>query len=239
MTDYLILRFDAPMMSFGGVLVDRHGPTRDFPGASMLVGLIGNALGFERREFERLDRLQTRVRYAVRCDREGERFVDYHTVDLGQDFMLEGWTRRGIPESRAGGGAGEGTHIRLRHYLAGAVYTVALTLDPADETPTLDEVASALASPERPLFLGRKCCLPATPILAGRIEAASPYDAVRRAEPTDDQKRLWWAATDGGPDAGELLYVSDTRDWSNDVPVGRRAIRHHRLETQEDRHGER
>jgi len=36
--DVILLRFDAPLMSFGGVLVDEHGVTRQFPGASMLTG---------------------------------------------------------------------------------------------------------------------------------------------------------------------------------------------------------
>jgi CRISPR system Cascade subunit CasD len=231
MADFLILRFDAPMMSFGGVLVDRHGVTLEFPAASMLTGLIANALGYEHKEFDRLDRLQARLRFAVRCDRAGEPLVDYHTVDLGQDFMLEGWTRWGAPESRAGGGAGEGTHIRLRHYVADAVYTIALALDPADEPPTLDDVARAIAAPERPLFLGRKCCLPAAPLVAGRIDAPSARDAAVKAGPLEGERgdrlaHLWWAEADGDSGKGERLFVSDRRDWANGIHVGRRVLRH-------------
>jgi CRISPR-associated Cas5-like protein len=33
--DFLLLRFDAPLMSFGGVMVDQYGPTDRFPGQSM------------------------------------------------------------------------------------------------------------------------------------------------------------------------------------------------------------
>ena len=42
----LILRFDAPMVSFGGVTVDQHGFTDSYPGQAMLTGLIANALGW-------------------------------------------------------------------------------------------------------------------------------------------------------------------------------------------------
>ena len=41
MIEVLLLRFDAPLMSFGGPIVDQRGVTRDFPAASMLAGLIG------------------------------------------------------------------------------------------------------------------------------------------------------------------------------------------------------
>lgn len=40
----LILRFEAPLMAFGGVAVDERLPTSRFPGLSMVCGMIGNAL---------------------------------------------------------------------------------------------------------------------------------------------------------------------------------------------------
>ena len=49
MRDALILRFDAPLMSFGGPMVDHNGVVQDFPPTSLLTGLIGNALGYEHR----------------------------------------------------------------------------------------------------------------------------------------------------------------------------------------------
>jgi len=42
----LVLRLDAPMMSFGGVMVDQHGVIDRFPGVALLTGLIANALGW-------------------------------------------------------------------------------------------------------------------------------------------------------------------------------------------------
>src|SRR5690625_6149014 len=80
------------------------------------------------------------------------------------------WTTLGWLDKRKGGSASKGTHIRLRDYRADSIHTVALTLQPADKNPTLDELQKALEYPERPLFIGRKTCLPATPIFLGRIE---------------------------------------------------------------------
>ena len=170
--DVLLLRFDAPMVSFGGARVDTNGVQQVIPGRAMLTGLLGNALGWEHREADRLGALQARLRYAVRQDHAGDAMIDYHTVDMGQPFMLEGWTTRGAPESRAGGESRTGTLIRLQHYRVDAEYSIALTVV-GDGTPTVDELARALERPERPLFIGRKCCLPASPILRGRVRAAS------------------------------------------------------------------
>lgn len=243
MLDVLLLRFDAPLVSFGGVVVDRHGVSFEFPARSLLTGLLANALGLDHRQAELLERLQRRLRHAARCDLPGEAIVDYQTVDLGQSFMLEGWTTRGAPESREGGTASKGTHFRYRHYLADAVYTLALTLEPAAESPTLDDCARALEEPERPLFLGRKCCLPAAPLLLGRRQAASLRAALEseprsRRDLSKEPLRAWWPAEEEPPDPGQArqLPVCDERDWHNQVHVGRRFQWEGRLEVPEVAH---
>jgi len=168
----LILRFDAPLISFGAPMIDQNGVVQAFPGLSMLVGLIGNALGWDHRDAEKLDALQDRIRYAARVDRLGEALVDYQTVDLGQPWMdpkKAGWTTWGHIAERDGAHS-TGTHIRYRHYRADSLVTVAVAL--VDETdPTTDEIATALRYPARTVFLGRKCCLPAAPILREIVDA--------------------------------------------------------------------
>lgn len=245
--DILILRFDAPLMSFGAPIVDNRGVSQDHPPLSMLTGLIGNALGYDHREPERLEALQRRIRYACRRDRKGERLTDFQTVDLGQDFLIDkGWTTRGAIERRAGGSARHGTHIRTRGYLADAVFTIALTLVPPEPEPTIDAVAAALDSPERPLFLGRKPCLPAAPILLERFEATSLREALENAARLDparsdeadpDLLAAWWP--DGDVEADEtdvLLSVTDQRDWTNQIHGGQRLIRHGTIRLREAEH---
>jgi len=231
--EVLLLRFDAPLMSFGGPTVDEHNVTLSFPGRSLLTGLFANSLGWTHADAEKLERLQDRIRHGVRCDREGLQTVDYQTVDLGQEFMdgtRYGWTTRGVIEGRKGGEAKEGTHIRYRHYLADAVYTVAVSLEPADEPPTLGQVAASLQEPARPLFIGRKCCLPAAPIALGlamapslreALQSASPIDRVRRTD--DGHVRAWWDRDDAQA-GGHAFPITDTRDWANQVHSGRRII---------------
>ena len=235
--DVLLLRLDGPLMSFGGIVVDERGVTEDLPTRSMLTGLLGNALGYEHRDAARLQRLQDRIHYAARRDRPGRLLVDFQTVDLGQPFLGEGWTTRGTVVSRRGGSAGTGTHIRRRHYWADAVYTVALTLEPAAEEPDLDRCGAALAQPERPLFLGRKTCLPSVPLVLGRVEAPSLWAALRRAplsaRAAEGPWAAWWPeAGEPAPPAGagQLRPLYDERDWTNQIHTGRRFLWAGRIE---------
>lgn len=250
--DVLLLRLEAPLMSFGGVAVDELRPTEELPGRSMLTGLLANALGWHHRDADRLQRLQERLVYAVRRDRRGELLEDFQTVALGQDFLQVGWTTRGAPEGR-GGASGDATHIRHRHYLADAAYTVALTLDPPGEEPTVDDLEAALRRPARPLFLGRKACLPSRPLVGhgdevDRVTAGSPLEALTRVpgwasrqdRRTRDEDapppplRVWWPGSPGGarpdgplPEAVRFdrsRPLEDDRDWHHQFHAGRRFV---------------
>jgi CRISPR system Cascade subunit CasD len=247
MLDMLVLRLDAPLVSFGGTLVDNRGFTQDFPGLSLLTGLLGNALGYEHREAEALGRLQRRLRYAVRRDRRGALLRDYQTVDLGQDFLSQdGWTTRGRTEGRAGGDASIGTHIRFRDYHADSLHTIVLTLTPASEPPDLESLERALREPERPLFIGRKCCLPAGPLLVGRLQAPTLREGLELAAPLPPERRgedgllveAWWPAEESGGQDSRALDVTDERDWHNQIHTGRRTLRHGRLRAPEGSHAE-
>lgn len=230
MREVLLLRLEAPLMSFGGPAVDNHRFTMLFPGRALLTGILANALGYCHGEFARLDALQRRVRYAVRRDREGTPLVDYQTVGLGEAHVPNaGWTTWGRIEVRGGANAQE-THIRYRHYLADAVYTVALALTPADEAPTLDEVEHALHEPARPLYIGRKCCIPTSRLLLGRSAATTLALAVQRAAVLKCRRRdsnllAWWPDTDSEPPGQQILAVTDDLDWANQIHVGRRFMR--------------
>lgn len=228
-----VLRLDAPLISFGAPAVDQRNVVQAYPALSMLTGLLGNALGWDHREADRFDALQERVRYASRIDRRGEAVQDYQTVDLGTPWMLPenaGWTTRGRIAGR-GGSSSVGTHIRLRDYRADSVHTVALTLQ-GEAAPSLDEIVEALRSPARPLFIGRKCCLPAAPILHEVVEGASLLQVLatvprsRRAE-KGPLPAYWWDGDDGTAASGpsHVLPTTDERNWANRVHVGRRLMR--------------
>lgn len=238
-TQVLLLRFDAPLMSFGGVVVDGHNGTDAYPYRGMLVGLVANALGLERTDAAAHEALQARLHYAARIDRPGTLLVDFQTVDFSARGTMSdttAWTTRGALEPRKGGGAGDGTHIRERHYWAGAVLTVALALTSPEVSPTPGELGAALRVPARPLFLGRKCCIPSVPIWLGEIEAPSlrhalestPRLAVRPAGSASETPRglpAVWPRDEGFDESRErLLLRAEDRDWENAIHVGRRAL---------------
>ena len=247
----LLLRLEAPLMSFGAPIVDRHGVIQPYPALSMLTGLLGNALGYDHAEAERLEHLQERLRYAVRQDRAGRQIQDYQTVDLSKPYMDDdrAWTTHGALEKRKGGSASTGTHIRLRDYWADAIYTVALALTDPGEAPTLEALAEAVQHPARPLFIGRKPCLPSAPLYAGQTQSDNLLSALRNAAPAlraaphgDDDSddgydtfRAWWPSTPSGGDDDDAPRgegtsedmrqpVTDRRDWKNQIHVGERWV---------------
>jgi len=225
---FSIIRFEAPMMSFGAPIVSEEGRIQPYPALSMMTGLLANAFGFERREAERHERLQESLAYAVREDVPGEKIEDYQTADLGLPHMQAkskkqsvAWTTWGHLDQR-GSGNTDTTNIRNREYWADAQYTVALHVDglPAEE------IEDALVRPERPLFIGRKPCLPGKRLFQGTVETSSPRAALRDPStiPTNEQgekidpTRIWYESDDGKP-------VTDARDWTNQVHVGERRVR--------------
>lgn len=225
--EILMLRFDAPLMSFGGVMVDQHGPTDRFPGVSLITGLFANALGWRHGDFDALQSLQTRISFAARWDREPQPLLDYHTVDLGQPKMREpGWTTRGSPEHRTGGAAARfGTHQRYRHYWANGVMTLAVTLS-TDGPPDIDDIEGAMLRPARPLFIGRKTCLPASPLLLGRFNATNLLVTLKRFplhERADSESfSACWPAEIESSEPARLVTRYERRDWRNQIHAGAR-----------------
>ena len=241
----LVLRLDAPLVSFGAPAIDQNGVVQNFPALSMLTGLIGNALGRDHRDVDKLEDLQQRLRYAARIDRRGEALLDYQTVDLGTEWMkpkTAGWTTRGVIAYRAGA-SGEATHQRYRHYRADSVHTVALSFI-VDEPPSPDEVAEALRKPARPLYIGRKCCLPAVPVLLDVVDGMSLVSVLASIPRSTraDAGRLpacWWDGDDATAAGGDsrTVPVTDERDWRNRVHVGRRFMREGHVDPPEANRG--
>lgn len=229
--EHLLLRLEAPLMSFGTTAVDHRRPVQAWPAVSMLTGLLANALGWQRSDVQALDALQARIRWAARIDRAGTALNDFQTAQLSKQD--KGWTTRGVVEERDGGpDAYKSPHLRNRDYRADASVLVALRLEPAQLPPTLQDLAAALERPVRPLFLGRKGCPPATRIGQGRVVADDAVAAVRAApglvechEP--EQAAIYFnegAAPDMALQALRIHDTSDERRFALDVHAGRQRV---------------
>ena len=229
---HLILNLEAPLMAFGGETIDNLGVIRPFPAVSMITGLLANALGWRRIERQRHQDLQDGIVVAARIDREpagGVRMTDFQTAQLAANDR--GWTTRGAPEGRAGGANTYlAPHLRYRDYYADMRVSAALRLEPEDDAPTLNELAEALQEPARPLFIGRKPCLPSEPLFGGFAEGDTALAALLSVAPADDPRdepcRLQWPRDEGvdGIEANRTHMITDQRNWVSGLHGGGRWV---------------
>ena len=161
----------------------------------------------------------------ARLDRPGTELRDFQTAKLEKADI--GWTTLGLPEGRRGGVESyRSPHIRERFYRADALVTVAMRLEPASEATDLDAVEAALDTPVRPLFIGRKSCLPSTPVKAGRIDTLNTLDALLRWPLVDTMtsgspiKVIVPVREVTAPGSPRLIRVADRRNWISGVHAG-------------------
>lgn len=154
----LALLLDGPMQSWGHSSRFERRTTALHPTRSGILGLVAAALGINKHRPDEAAQLArfaslsvTTVSLPHRDRRGGEllirRLEDYHTVT-------------GI--RRASGKVDNDATVQTyRHYLLDARFGVLL------EGPTslLEETAAGLRNPRWGVWLGRKCCLPASPVL--------------------------------------------------------------------------
>ena len=239
---WLVLRLEAPLMAFGGVAIDQIGPVRDFPAASMLTGLIGNALGLHWSDRAEHQAIQDRLIFAARRPlplfsgesygrgrrkREGVLLTDTQNAQLAKTD--KGWTTSGEPEGRAGA-TYDAPHRKTRDYHADLSVHVVLRLDQEEEPPTIDALAEAIDRPARPLFFGRKSCLPSTPMLSNGpdrwVMGNTAYEALHKV-PGEGEARAQWPMGQGpeeGKSVDRIVDLADIRNWGTGLHGGSRQV---------------
>ena len=216
-TNTIFLCLEGPLQAWGDTSKFVIRRTMDAPTKSGVLGLLCCAMGLSRQAArERLPELKD-LAMGVRVDRPGIRWWDYHTV--GADIGM----------TTAGGGlktGAQGTLITRREYLADASFLVALQGD----AKMIHDIAAAIASPKRPVFLGRKSCPPSAPVYAKPREdepwtnpdcyetldmalKAAPWHPRYKGDPMPQNGMLetileWRPASDGdcAPDDAEVWY---------------------------------
>lgn len=155
----LALLLDGPMQSWGHASRFERRTTALHPTRSGVVGLIAAALGIDKHAADELTKLDqfkvlqvTTVNLGRRNARASnlpiQRLEDYHTVTSIR---------------RASGKVDRDATVQTyRHYLLDARFGVLLQ----GPLALLEEIAAALRNPKWGVWLGRKCCLPASPVLA-------------------------------------------------------------------------
>ena len=229
--EYIILVLQAPLVAYGDEAVDQIRRTDTFPGKSMLTGLIGNALGYRRPDGGKLQNFQESVIYAARTEPlidtlNPSTVYDFHTAQLKKSDKA--WTTYGVPEGRKGGGKSyDAPELRYVDYLAECRSVVALTLM-GNANLSTDRIAMALQNPARPIYIGRKCCIPERPIYQAVVESDSPTEALYSIRPPDSatKARIQWDGDEQHHSVHktEERWVSDLKDWKNNIHTGRRLV---------------
>lgn len=156
MPHVLLLRFAAPMQSWGISSRFSIRDTAKEPSKSGVIGLLCAALGISRCEANKTDERfvkMTELKMGVRVLREGVPENDYHTAQKVAIADSEIKITKKIKIKN--------TELSKRHYLADADFLVALESDDAAFLTSLHE---ALQKPVWQLFLGRKAFVPAVPV---------------------------------------------------------------------------
>jgi CRISPR system Cascade subunit CasD len=169
-----LLRLEGPLQSWATQSKLGIRDTDREPSKSAVLGLVGAALGMQRDDDDQLAALRT-LSTAVRVDRAGSLLRDYHTAGGGS-------FRDRDPYVVDGAGDCIPSH---RYYLQDAAFTVALS----GEATLVDRVAAALRNPHWPLFLGRRACVPSTPVLLGLVDGTAA-DSVRGAPLAERRDRV-------------------------------------------------
>lgn len=176
----LLIRLSGPLQSYGTTSCWEERATASRPTKSAVIGMVANALGFERdSDLSSLEKL----RFAVRADRPGRQIIDQQTAGGGvfphhpaphspNSSESRGWygaPRAPMLDSRgtlraSSKAADRQTVLVTKHYLEDAAFLVGLT---APDQHVVEEIAAALDAPRRLVGLGRRSCPPAHPLNYG------------------------------------------------------------------------
>jgi CRISPR system Cascade subunit CasD len=187
-TAALALVLDSPLQSWGHGSQFTHRTTAQYPTKSGVIGLIAAAMGIDKQASDEEERVRPlaalgfsvfRVPWSARGQKGDVLPVvaleDYHTVGGGYD---EG-TPRGklsIPKKAERGGS-FGTVVTHRRYLQQGRFVAVLEGD----RPILEGIAKKLVNPVWGCWLGRKCCVPASPMLHHGDPASNVCDTLNEA----------------------------------------------------------
>jgi CRISPR system Cascade subunit CasD len=151
------LRLHGPLQAWGGPVVGDDRPTLPFPTRSGVLGLVAACMGIRRGENERLTALARGARVHIRVDSPGTPLVDDQTI---QENINASPTRQTIQSKRT--------------YLCDASFTAVVV---PGATGSTDEIVSAVTRPLFGPFLGRRTCVPSTPLLLARgVSGEDPLD---------------------------------------------------------------
>lgn len=152
----LALYLDGPMQAWGYQSRFNRRTSLSYPTKSGVLGILCASLGVPKSDVDTLGELAA-LKMEVLSLRLSSRWIDYHTVGGGYEPGS-----LNIPRI-ADGKRAKDAAITFREYLSDAKFGVLLS----GAYSLLERCDSALRNPKWGLWLGRKACIPASPIAQG------------------------------------------------------------------------
>ena len=222
---FILMWLEAPLQSWGydSRFVGRRD-TLDFPTKSGVLGLLLCAMGASGEQRELLARFaylrQTAISFKKKEENKNAEgkppiLCDFQMIGAGYDDN-DSWENLMIPKKIDGNlstnskGKIAGQKLTYRYYLQNAVFAAILEV-PGD---IAEECAAALRKPKYPLYLGRKCCVPADIVFQGLFETSAEAEnaALKKAAEHSPALEPEFIAIDGSDDRGDFIEL-------NDVPI--------------------
>ncbi|WP_027855723.1 type I-E CRISPR-associated protein Cas5/CasD [Marinobacterium litorale] len=194
--NYLVFRLYGPMAGWGEAAVGGDRPSALHPSRSAILGLVASALGIRRDDVAPLDELRLALGVGIKSYSGGELTRDYHTAQVpSHDRKRRFFTRRDeldAPKHKLN------TVLSSRDYRSNGYWVVALWLR-GDSGHDLAILAEALKKPAFPLYLGRKSCPPAAPLMPTLVEGTlkEALDASFPPLLDDADQDRHWLSMDG------------------------------------------
>ena len=198
-TKILTLYLDAPLQSWGYMSKFDRRTTFSLPTRSGIIGMICAAKGIERSNSKALEQFSS-LKIISLAFTQNTRLTDFHTVGGGWDKHLN----PGNVVQTANGKPGN-TNVTYREYLQWS--KLGVLIDGAENL--LADIAKALLNPCWGIWLGRKSCIPASPVCQGLF--ASQEEAIAHLSKL--------AGAELQRKAEEVILFEDGSDTLNDIPL--------------------
>lgn len=183
MKEFLIVKLQGAMQSWGGHTFEDYRPSHIFPTRSAVVGLLGACLGIDRADIQSRADLDTSFELTVRADRRKvqtdqfgqikekilymQKMTDYHTV---------------LDARKVDGTSRSDAIISHREYLCDAEFTLALGFR-SNAVFSLEKVKAAIQKPYYTPVLGRRSCPIQRPLFENIVLAEDAQQALAQIEP--------------------------------------------------------
>lgn len=230
MRDYLIFQLYGPLAAWGDIAVGETRPSSFAPAKSAVLGLVAAALGLRRPDTtqDEILRQQWEARQvalaegygmAVKITEPGLPITDFHTAEVPKGIGYA--TRRDeiveLLRQKQSGTQFKGTILSRRDYRQDAYAAVALWAR-AGALYSLDELRVKLLAPEFVLYLGRKSCPPALPLMPVTTAAESVEAALADFSFATAAKQIWSDDPQTAERAiGKMAEASPMLLWDTDA----------------------